>query len=193
MFETIVNILKFIFKKITKLSVPYFSLRENSLGFKITSEFIYIYDISNIYTKQRHDAFVLSAYTLKSDELYLEYIEFQNDVLWQQDAFGAFLNEVKDELKFTSFELLEKLNFSKYEFRTYKIDDEYILSFIHLQELHKDIFIVDKKMELYEKLIQNFKKDYSFRYKEYKKINQDFSFSLTKSNSFKNYFRITSS
>lgn len=193
MFENIVKILKFIFKKITKLSVPYFSLRESSLGFKITSDFIYIYDISNIYTKQRHDAFVLHAYTLKTDELYLEYIEFQNDVLWQQDAFGAFLSEVKDELKFKSFELLEKLNFSKYEFRTYKIDDEYVLSFIYLEEMHKSIFVVDKKSDLYEKLIQNFKKDYIFKYKEYKRVEQDFSFSLTKSNSFRSYFRITSS
>ena len=46
------NILKSIFKKITKLSRPYFSFEDNELKFKIDSDNFYLFPISNIETKQ---------------------------------------------------------------------------------------------------------------------------------------------
>ena len=44
----ITNAFKSFFKTITKLSRPYFTLEENQLKFKIDSDNIYIFSISNI-------------------------------------------------------------------------------------------------------------------------------------------------
>ena len=68
MIEALFKVLKFIFKRVTKLSIPYFSLEENIFKFRITSEYIFDFPISNIETKTRHDAYVLDAYTLKTKE-----------------------------------------------------------------------------------------------------------------------------
>ena len=50
MLNALYNALKYIFKKVTKLSIPYFSLEENYLKFKITSEFSFKFLLSNIET-----------------------------------------------------------------------------------------------------------------------------------------------
>ena len=68
MLNALYNALKYIFKKVTKLSIPYFSLEENYLKFKITSEFSFKFLLSNIETKTRHDAYVLDAYNLKTKD-----------------------------------------------------------------------------------------------------------------------------
>ena len=41
MFRTIFDLFKFIFKKVTKLSIPYFSVEENDLKFKISTDSYY--------------------------------------------------------------------------------------------------------------------------------------------------------
>ena len=71
MLNALYNALKYIFKKVTKLSIPYFSLEENYLKFKITSEFSFKFLLSNIETKTRHDAYVLDAYNLKTKDIYI--------------------------------------------------------------------------------------------------------------------------
>uniref|UniRef100_UPI0040482ABE hypothetical protein n=1 Tax=Aliarcobacter sp. TaxID=2321116 RepID=UPI0040482ABE len=63
--------LKSVFKTLTKLSRPTFTLGENELIFKIDSDVFYKYQISNIETKTRHDPYILDAYTLTSNKLYI--------------------------------------------------------------------------------------------------------------------------
>ena len=55
MFRTIFDLFKFIFKKVTKLSIPYFSVEENDLKFKISTDSYYKYTLYNIVIKVRHD------------------------------------------------------------------------------------------------------------------------------------------
>lgn len=185
--------LKMIFKTITKLSRPYVSLEENDLKFKIDSDNTFKYTLSNIDTKTRHDPYIIDAYTLSANEIYLEYIHTDIDVSWNGQALSFFISLLKDNIKAKSFDLVEKEEFSHYEFLTYKVDNSYFLNVIYIYEVSKEVFIVDKKAELYEKLLKNFKKDYVYRFeKDSNNIPKIENLSLVKNNAMNSYFAISS-
>ncbi|MFW2568339.1 hypothetical protein [Aliarcobacter butzleri] len=185
--------LKMIFKTITKLSRPYVSLEENDLKFKIDSDNTFKYTLSNIDTKTRHDPYIIDAYTLSANEIYLEYIHTDIDVSWNGQALSFFISLLKDNIKAKNFDLVEKEEFSHYEFLTYKVDNSYFLNVIYIYEVSKDVFIVDKKAELYEKLLKNFKKDYVYRFeKDSNNIPKIENLSLVKNNAMNSYFAISS-
>lgn len=185
--------LKMIFKTITKLSRPYVSLEENDLKFKIDSDNTFKYTLSNIDTKTRHDPYIIDAYTLNANEIYLEYIHTDIDVSWNGQALSFFISLLKDNTKAKNFDLVEKEEFSHYEFLTYKVDNSYFLNVIYIYEVSKEVFIVDKKAELYEKLLKNFKKDYVYRFeKDSNNIPKIENLSLVKNNAMNSYFAISS-
>ncbi|MCG3677259.1 hypothetical protein ACN2CX_07130 [Aliarcobacter butzleri] len=185
--------LKMIFKTITKLSRPYVSLEENDLKFKIDSDNTFKYTLSNIDTKTRHDPYIIDAYTLSANEIYLEYIHTDIDVSWNGQALSFFIGLLKDNIKAKNFDLVEKEEFSHYEFLTYKVDNSYFLNVIYIYEVSKEVFIVDKKAELYEKLLKNFKKDYVYRFeKDSNNIPKIENLSLVKNNAMNSYFAISS-
>ncbi|MCT7581673.1 hypothetical protein [Aliarcobacter butzleri] len=185
--------LKMIFKTITKLSRPYVSLEENDLKFKIDSDNTFKYTLSSIDTKTRHDPYIIDAYTLSANEIYLEYIHTDIDVSWNGQALSFFISLLKDNIKAKNFDLVEKEEFSHYEFLTYKVDNSYFLNVIYIYEVSKEVFIVDKKAELYEKLLKNFKKDYVYRFeKDSNNIPKIENLSLVKNNAMNSYFAISS-
>mgnify|MGYP000591298755 CR=1 FL=1 len=193
MLNALYNALKYIFKKVTKLSIPYFSLEENYLKFKITSEFSFKFLLSNIETKTRHDAYVLDAYNLKTKDIYIEYIHTINGVIWNSQPFSAFLDLLKDELKTNSFKNIFKKSFSPYEFNIYEVDNVYKLYIIYIYEIDKEIFIVDSKGELYENLLRNFEKSYNCNFEKNENNHFDLNISLVKKNALNNYFKLASS
>lgn len=184
--------LKTVVKKITKLSRPYFALEENQIKFKIDSEIFYNYPIENIEIKTRHDSYVIDAYTLNSDELYIEYIQTDHDVTWNGLALPYFINLLKTNLRIKDMQQLEKKEFNHYEFYTYKVDEEYILNIIHIYEVDKEIFIVDKKANLYEDLLKNFEKNYNYKYEKNMDISMYMNFSLVRNNAMNSYFSLSS-
>lgn len=180
------------FKTIKKLSRPYFSLEENELKFKIDSDTFYIFPITNIETKTRFDSYVLDAYTLKADNLHLEYIHTADDISWNGQALSFFKDLLKETIKAKSMELLEQKEFGHYEFLVYKINNNFILNIIYIYEVNKEVFIVDTKGELYENLLKNFDKTYEYNF-ERKAINSiDLNLSLVKNNTMKSYFALQS-
>lgn len=102
------DIINSVFKTITKLSRPYFTLEENDLKFKIDSDNFYLFPISNIETKTRHDPYVLDAYTMTANGLYIEYIHTDSDVSWNGQAFSFFISLLRHDLKANEMKLLEK-------------------------------------------------------------------------------------
>ena len=156
----ITNAFKSFVKTITKLSRPYFTLEENQLKFKIDSDTFYKFPILNIETKTRYDSYILDAYTLKADNIHLEYIHTDNDISWNAQALSFFKDLLKESINAYSMDLLEKKEFAHYEFLVYKINGQYILNVIYIYEINKEVFIVDTKGELYENLLKNFDKNY---------------------------------
>lgn len=184
----VIDALKSFSKTISKLSRPYFSLEENELKFKIDSENFFKFPITNIETKTRHDSYVLEAYTLSADNLYIEYIHTQNDVSWNAQALSYFKDLFKESLKAKSLDLLEKKEFTHYEFLVYKVDYHFIVNVIYIYEVDKEIFIIDTNAELYENLLNCFDKTYVYKFEknpiDYKNLN----ISLVKNNAMKGYF-----
>lgn len=183
---------KSIFRTLTKLSRPYFSLEDNQIKFKIDSEHFYSHNLENIEIKTRHDSFILEAYTINSDDLYIEYIHTDSDVSWNGLALSFFIDLLKQNLRLRTMELLEKREFNPYTFLTYKINDEYILNIIHIYEMEKEIFIIDSKSELYENLLKKFQNDYIYSYEKNKNISLYLNLSLVKNNAANHYFGLNS-
>jgi hypothetical protein len=189
----IINAFKSLFKTLTKLSRPYFTLEENQLKFKIDSDNFYYFPISNIETKTRHDPYVLEAFTLSANQLYIEYIHTDADISWNGQAFSSFIGLLKRDVRAKSMELLEKKEFNHYELMVYKIDNSYVLHLIYIYEINKEIFIVDLKGDLYEGLLKNFEKDYKYEFERNKKLNLTLNTSVVRNNAIHSYFRTTSS
>ena len=177
-----------LFKTITKLSRPYFTLEENDLKFKIDSDNFYLFPISNIETKTRHDPYVLEAYTMSANGLYIEYIHTDSDVSWNGQALSFFTSLLRHDLKANEMKLLEKREFKHYEFLVYEIDESYILNIIYIYEINKDVFIIDLKGELYENLLKNFHKDYTYKFKRNGNNLPNINTSLVKNNAIYSYF-----
>ncbi|RBQ29022.1 hypothetical protein [Aliarcobacter vitoriensis] len=192
MFEALFKFLKYIFKTVTKLSIPYFSLEENDLKFKISTDNFYNFTLYNIEIKTRHDSYVYEAYTLKANDIFLEYIHTYNDAVWNVQAFSCFLDLLKDNLKINSFENLEKKVHTHYEFNIYRVNKSYNLHIIYIYEMYKEIFIVDTKGDLYENLLRNFEKSYNYEFPKNENIILDINISLAKNNAINNYFRLAS-
>ena len=188
----IVDSFKSLFKTIKKLSRPYFSLEENELKFKIDSDTFYKFPVLNMETKTRYDSYVLEAYTLKANNLHVEYIHTDNDVSWNGQAFSFFKDLLKENIKAKSMDLLEKKEFRHYEFLVYKINGQYILNLIYIYEINKEVFIVDTKGELYENLLKIFDKTYVYKFEKNQIDFMDLNLSLVKNNAMKSYFNLHS-
>ena len=188
----IVDLFKSLFQTIKKLSRPYFSLEENELKFKIDSDTFFKFPILNIETKTRYDSYILDAYTLKADNIHLEYIHTDNDISWNAQALSFFKDLLKERINAYSMDLLEKKEFRHYEFLVYKIDEKYILNVIYIYEINKEVFIVDQKGNLYENLLKNFDKNYIYKFEKNKTDFIDLNFSLVKNNAMKSYFALHS-
>jgi hypothetical protein len=186
----VIDIFKSLFKTISKLSQPYFILEENQLKFRTDIDTFYTFPITNIEIKTRYDSYVLEAYTLKADNLYIEYIHTQNDVSWNGQALSFFKDLLKDTIKAKSMDLLEKKEFGHYEFLVYKIDYEYILNIIYIYEVNKEIFIIETEAKLYEDLLKNFDKTYVYKFDKKRVDFTDLNLSLAKNNAMKNYFAL---
>ena len=188
----IIDAFNSFFKTIQKLSRPCFILEENELKFKIDLDTFYKFPILNMETKTRYDSYILEAYTLKADNLHIEYIHTADDISWNGQALSFFKDLLKESIKAKNMELLEQKEFGHYEFLVYKIDDYFILNIIYIYEVNKEVFIVDTKGELYENLLKNFDKTYEYKFEKRPMDFRKLNFSLVKNNAMKSYFALHS-
>jgi len=183
--------IKSFVKSFVNISRPIFTFEENQLKFKVDFDTFYTYNIGEDYeTKTRHDPYVDEAYTLKTQNLFIEYIKTDVDVIWNGLASSFFVTLLKEKLKVNDLELLEKYEYEGYDFITYKIDKHFIINFIYIYEMHKEVFILDIKSELYENLLKNFDKDYKYKFEKNADDKMGFDFSLVKENAFNSYFAL---
>lgn len=179
---------KSLVKSFIKLSRPRFSFDENQLKFKINSDKFYIYEIEDYETKTRHDSYVIDAYTIKTENLFIEHIQIDNDVQWRGLASSLYTTFLKEKLGLKSMKILETKEYDGYDFITYEIDEHFILNFIYIYEINKDTFILDAKSELYENLLQNFDSSYTYRFPKNKDTKMNIDISIVRDNAFMYYF-----
>lgn len=179
---------KNIIKTILKVSRPIFTFEDNELRFKISSDFFYTYTLENFDIKTRHDPYVFEAYTLKTSDIFLEYVQVDDDTFWQGDSLGLYEDFLKEQCRFQSLKTLEKRSIKNYEFRIYEVEENHIIHLVYIWEANKDIFILDNKVELYKILLSNLDKSYIYKFEDKLKINFDFNSSIVKQNAFSSYF-----
>ena len=184
------GIIKNFLKSFIKLSRPRFTFTDNKLIFKINSDLFYEYAIENYETNTRHDSYVLDAYTLKSDEIFLEHIHVDNDVEWEGLPSSIYTSFLKEQLKFKNMEVLEKFEYDGFDFITYKLDNHFILNFIYIYEINKDTFILDVKSNLYTKLLKSFDSSYEYNYEKNSQEVLNLDISLVKQNAIYGYFKL---
>lgn len=182
------GLFKSFMRSMMKISRPVFSFDNNQLTFKIDSDRFYSYSLDNYETKTRHDSYTYEAYTIKSENIFVEYINTDPDVQWEGAPESLFFSLIKEKLFIKKSELLESYEFPQFEFTTYKMDDKYILNFIHIDEIDKNIFIIDLDGELYSNLLSSLKRDYKYTYEKNGPLGLDLNLSLVKENAFYNYF-----
>jgi hypothetical protein len=183
-----IRVVKSIINSIVKLSRPIFNHEDNILKFKINSDLFYTYKLEDFEIKMQHDSYIIDAYTLKSKDLFIEYVQTDNDTAWNGLASSFYIDLIKQKLKVKSMEILEKHEFKNYDFITFKIDNHFILNFIYIYEINKDIFIIDISSSLYIKLISNFIKNYKYNFKKNEPDTLAFNFSIVRENYINNYF-----
>lgn len=183
------SVLKSILKSLFNVSRPTFIFENNELRFKINSDKFYIHPLDNYETKTRHDSYIIDAYTILSDDIFVEYIHTDDDVTWNGLAHKLFLDLLRMKLKVKSYEIYEEVEFGNYTLMTIKFGDN-IINIVHIYEVNKEIFIIDKNGIFYDKLYKSFDETYVNTFEKTNNKNLNINISIVKENAFFDYFSL---
>lgn len=177
-----------IIRAIAHASMPIYKFENNAISFKTDTEEYFEYELKDYDMKTRHDPFVVDAYTINNDEIFLEYVKTDTNTAWNGQALSMYEDFFKEKLQIKEFETLEKEEVSNYTFKVKKVDDVFILHIIYIWAVNTDVFIIDMKGDLYKKLLSEFELDYKYRFEEEEKGHVNFNISLVKENCLKGFF-----
>jgi hypothetical protein len=169
-------------------SIPTFKFDDNKLIFKVKAEEFYSYDLENYEIKTRHDSYVLEAYTLSTEDIFLEYIRLDNNSTWNGQALSLFEGFLKEKLNIKEFETLEKKEINTYTFKTYKINNSFIIHMVYIYSVNTDIIILDTKGNLYKNLLFRLDGNYVYKFDDEEKGDVNFNISMVKENTIRSFF-----
>ena len=167
-----------IISKIKSATTATYQLKNDDLIFKINSDEFYTYNLKQF--KQNHNAnhHLSRAYTIKTEDISLEYISFNMNSSWSGAAYSMYEDFFKKELKIKSLKLLEEYEVNNYLFKTFEVDENFTMFFIYIYSSNEDVFIIDTKGELYNQLISKKLPNYKFNYTNNQKGNVNFDISI---------------
>jgi hypothetical protein len=180
--------LKKILKGIFNSSIPLYKFQDNKLYFKIDLEEYFEYELGEYDMKTRHDPFVYEAYTLNNKEIFLEYIRPDANASWNGQPLSLYEGFFKKKLGIRYLDVIENREYPNYVFKTYRVNDSFILHMIYLFTPVSELFVVDVKGNLYKNLQLKLNKNYKYAYENEQKGDINFNISLVKDNSIKGYF-----
>ncbi|WP_072682583.1 hypothetical protein [Arcobacter sp. LA11] len=177
-----------ILKFIAKASIPTFKFEDNKLHFKVKSEEYYEYDLGTYDIKTRHDPFIMEAYTLNTQDIFLEYIRVDHNTQWNGQALSLFEGFFVEKLNIRDFETIEKKDIEHYTFKTYRINESFVIHSIAIYTVVSDIIILDTKGDLYKNLLFRLDGNYQYKFDKEEKGDINFNISMVKENCFKGFF-----
>lgn len=181
------NIFKKIIKSFFNISRPCFHFDNNKLNFKINSDYFYTYNLEDFDVKTRHDPYILEAYSVKSDYIFLEYIHLDEDVKFRSSPLDLYENFLKNRLRINSIFVLEKKVLGEYTFVVYKTDEDTIFYIIYIEDENKHIFLLDSRGSLYKNIFVSFGECIELKEQEkYLLFSSDIS--MVKYNALNSYF-----
>jgi len=178
-----------VLKFIAKASIPTYKFDDNKLYFKVKSEEFYEYELGEYDIKTRHDPFVLEAYTLGNKDIFIEYIKIDNNSQWIGHALSLYEGFFKEKLVIKSMDTIEKKEIGQYVFKTYKINDSFVLHLIYIYTAVLDVIILDTKGELYKQLLFRLDGNYEYKFDNEEKGDVNFNISMVKENCIRNFLR----
>ncbi len=173
---------------IAKASIPIFKFENDHLFFKLRNDEFYQYKLENYDIKTRHDPFVIEAYTLNTDNIFLEFIRSDENISWNGQALSLYEDFFKEKLNISKLETIEKKEIGHYTFKTKRVDDSFVLHFIYIYMVYTDIIIVDMKGELYKNLLFRLDGNYLYKFDKEEKGKVNFNISLVKENCIRSFF-----
>lgn len=173
---------------IAKASIPSYKFENNQLHFKLRNDEFFKYDLIDYEMKTRHDSYIMEAYTLSTQDIFLEYIRLDTSAAWRGQPLSLFEGFFKEKLKIRSFDVLENKEISNYTFKVYKIDDSFVFHMIYISTAVSDLMIIDTKGELYKDLIFRLDGKYTYKYDKEEKGSVNFNISMVKENCIKGFF-----
>lgn len=148
----------------------------------------------NIITYTANTCMNNSYITSKSDavygKLFIEYMDLDEKCEWNGFQRGYFERLFKKTLNIKSLKVVERFDYSNYEFTTYLIDEKYYINLIYNFDVWQDMFVLDYKGILSEELINKYNKGYKNKYMNKLRFNKNYSNSLVRTNIVNDYFEI---
>lgn len=182
------SIFKKIINYISKASIPTYKFENNRLYFKLKNNDFYEYLLDDYDVKTRYDPYVIHAYTLKTQNIYLEYIKDDPNTQWNGQALSLYEGFLTEKLKIKDFTLLEKKEIENYTFKIYEIDESFIIHIIYIYGSSSNIIIIDAKGNLYKNLREKLDREYQYKYDDKEKGQINFDISLVRENNQRGYF-----
>ena len=140
----------------------------------------------NTYDSCTNFSYISSIDDVKYQKMFIEYISLDSSCKWNGLARGFFVNLFKDSLKVSSFELVQREEFSNTEISTYIIDKKYYVDIINQYGVFDDTLIIDYSgIYTNELLNQNGKTNL---YLQNLRLDTNYSNSLVKWNFVNSYF-----
>jgi hypothetical protein len=152
-----------------------------------------IENLGNNKKKYLHDSCTNFSYITQNEEekygkLFYEYIDLNRSCKWNGMQRGFFVDLFKSTLKLQNMKVVERVDYSNYEFTTYLIDDKYYLNFVYKYSIYEDLFIVDYDGKFFDEKIKEFDKNYENKFLSKPRFISNYSNSLVKMNILNSYF-----
>ncbi|WP_321314877.1 hypothetical protein [Halarcobacter sp.] len=182
------GILKKIADFIAKASMPTYKFENNKLFFKLSNDQYYEYELNDYDIKTRHDSYINEAYTLSTNDIFMEYIKCDQNVQWKGQALSIYEGFIKEKLNINELDTLEKKEIDNYIFKLYNVDNSFVLHMIYIYSPVLNIMILDTKGDLYKNLLLKLDSKYEYKYSTYNRGDVNFNISIVKENSIRSYF-----
>lgn len=174
----------------TKNSVYNIDNRMLNIGKDINSAITV--NFTNPQVQRNTSSCVLDSYTLfdRNNEygnLFIEAIDLESSCDWTGSALSFFESSVRRALK-ANMTLVEDIDVSGYNFRTYKVNNDSYMNIIYIYSGGEDKFIIDYYGRLHDKVLKSFKPDYINKYFAKKRFIGYYNESLVRKNIVNRYF-----
>jgi len=136
---------------------------------------------SNSYTSKVND--------IKYGKLFIEEVSLNSYCFWNGLSRSYFEQLFKSSLNINSLKVVQRFDYSNYEFTTYLVNGKYYINLIYAYSFNSDKFILDYKGLYFENKVKNFDSSYinTSMYKD--RFPLDYDESLVKKNIINNYFQ----
>ena len=131
---------------------------------------------------------VQRGFILDNSNVFMEYIRLRQAATWSGHPKSLYHNLIKEKLSLKSLDILNKQEYNNYEFITYQVNKKEILYLIYVWQPNTNVFIFDKKGNIFKALLAKFNPIYVNEWENEPTYQLSFNYGLIRENTFKRHF-----